>query len=907
MTYHDAMPPGQPYGIYPQQIQNQQQQQQAQQPFQPLAGYHHQQQQQQHPQQQYLNGYQNGHPQYLPQPQQSQQPQVPYAQSAYPQTQPPLYPHNPVDLSSYSSNPTTSFAHTPQTTTAPVQFVDPSFLQKQYVPPIQTNCILPAPQPMAVSSPQLPLPQISRHNQQMPLQRIQQTTNHYDQQQQQQHQNQQQQQRHTQNQHHQQQERQQPHPQPSQPQNSPHVQTQQLHQPISQQNSHKPGERRLQPQATSAQMATPRGPGRPPSVAKSSASMQRTGHVETLPLLLCVAEDCFAKAHAAASKVARSMSDTEVKEYNKMVATGLGCLEVAMNSNKLFPRLEARLCLRYASVLIEETTNIMEAETALTRGILVCEKHRFIDLKYCSQFLLMKTLFQRNPKAAFKSLDTHIMDVTMYKHAPWVYAFRFLKAAFHIQSGTAADHHALENLRRMASIATTRDEKAMFVMVMLLEGLSHLNTMKDDWINRVQNCIAQAQKLQFDDAAHLPQLDVLLLLLDLACSLRQKSHRDAAQKLSVLQSKLEELRNLPSWSSVSDELLLPIRRVGNDAAPTLSRDTEAVLRRGDGAFDYLVLSALGKQESFAMAYIFNGIVALYKSTTLGRSSTIWTEAVRLLEDKNSGSGLKPLPDALAHAQWAKGASNYAQILIGLQAATLSDWRKVKTCLDALGTAQQPEGFLDVLNLYLTGVFKQGTAKLGEALATWKDPRFAMDRNGIPQNNTSHIASELCVLAALNRIWIMQSPAHSNDGDTAQLLEFLRPLCEDNPDLDIRIVYNLVLASITLDPPLPINQVKQHMKLSLNGAQNTSNTHFLSIALNIMRNKLFENVVGEQALKSARAGTAQAKKSGNLLWMSVAEGMLAQSLEQQGLKEEAEKTRKDGIRLANEAHLRTQVE
>ncbi|KAL0465691.1 cohesin loading factor domain-containing protein [Neurospora intermedia] len=908
MTYHDAMPPGQPYGIYPQQNQNpnqqpqqHQQQQQAQQAFQPVAGYHHQ----HHQQQQYVNGYQNGHPQYLQQSQHSQQPQVPYAQSAYSQAQPTFNSNNPVNLSNYSSKPTTSFAHTPQTTTAPVQFVDPSFLQKQYVPPVQTSRILPAPHSMTLPSPQLPLPQISRHNQQIPLQQIQQTTNQHDQQQRQ-HQKQQQQ-RNTPNQHHQQQARQQPYSQPSQPQSSPHVQTQQLHQPISRPNGHRPDERPLQPQATPAERATPRGPSRPPSVAKSSASAQRTGHVETLPLLLCVAEDCFAKAHAAASGIARSMSDSEVKEYHKMVATGLGCLEVAMNSNKLWPRLEARLCLRYASVLIEETTNIMEAETALTRGILVCEKHRFVDLKYCSQFLLMKTLFQRNPRAAFKSLDTHIMDATMYKHAPWVYAFRFLKAAFHIQSGTAADHHALENLRRMASIATTRDEKAMFVMVMLLEGLSHLNTMKDDWINRVQNCIAQAQKLQFDDAAHLPQLDVLLLLLDLACSLRQKSHRDAAQKLSVLQSKLEELRNLPSWSSVSHELLLPIRRVVNDAAPTLSRDTEAVLRRGDGTFDYLVLSALGKQGSFAMAYIFNGIVALYKSTTLGRSSTIWTEAVRLLEDKNLDSGPKPLPDALAHTQWAKGVSNYAQVLIGLQAATLSDWRKVKACLDALGTAQLPEGFLDVLTLYLTGVFKQGTCRLGEALVIWKDPRFAMDRRGLPQNNTSHIISELCILAALNRIWIMQAPAFSNDGETAQLLDFLRPLCEDNPDLDIRITYNLVLASITLDPPLPINQVKQHMKLSLNGAQNTSNTHFLSIALNIMRNKLFENVVGEQALKSARAGTAQARKSGNLLWMSVAEGMLAQSLEQQGLKEEAEKTREEGIRLANEARLRTQVE
>lgn len=68
------------------------------------------------------------------------------------------------------------------------------------------------------------------------------------------------------------------------------------------------------------------------------------------------------------------MTEEEVAEHHKLVTTGLGCLEVAMKSNKLWPRLEARLCLRYASVLIEETTNLMEAETALTRGISVCEK-----------------------------------------------------------------------------------------------------------------------------------------------------------------------------------------------------------------------------------------------------------------------------------------------------------------------------------------------------------------------------------------------------------------------------------------------------------------------------------------------------------------------------------------------------
>jgi hypothetical protein len=87
-----------------------------------------------------------------------------------------------------------------------------------------------------------------------------------------------------------------------------------------------------------------------------------------------VAEECFEKANAATHKVARSMTPSEVEEHHKLVATGLACLDVALKSNKLWPRLEARLCLRYTSILIEETTNVMEAETTLTRGISVCEK-----------------------------------------------------------------------------------------------------------------------------------------------------------------------------------------------------------------------------------------------------------------------------------------------------------------------------------------------------------------------------------------------------------------------------------------------------------------------------------------------------------------------------------------------------
>lgn len=265
-----------------------------------------------------------------------------------------------------------------------------------------------------------------------------------------------------------------------------------------------------------------------------------------------------------------------------------------------------------------------------------------------------------------------------------------------------------------------------------------------------------------------------------------------------------------------------------------------------------------------------------------------------------------MPEALKQTEWARELSCYAYILTGLQASTLSDWAKVKNCLEAIEKINAESEFLSLLALYLEGVFYQGSASLDKALEIWKDERFELDWNGAPKASSSRIARELSILAILNRLWIMQDPTKIDDAETSELLDLLRPICEDNPDMEIRTVYNLVLASIRTNPPLSINQVKRHIQQSLSGAQHTSNTQHLSIALNIMRCRIFENVVGEQALKSAKAGAAQAKKSGNVLWMSVAEGMLAQSYEMQGAIAEARMAHESGVRLANEAYVKTRV-
>jgi len=101
----------------------------------------------------------------------------------------------------------------------------------------------------------------------------------------------------------------------------------------------------------------------------------RPATIDPAMLLMSLAEDYFEAAHALASSVSLSMAPAHLDEYHKLIAMGLGALDTTLkNIPKLEPRVEANIRLRYAGVLYEETENSMEAETALSKGIALCER-----------------------------------------------------------------------------------------------------------------------------------------------------------------------------------------------------------------------------------------------------------------------------------------------------------------------------------------------------------------------------------------------------------------------------------------------------------------------------------------------------------------------------------------------------
>lgn len=258
--------------------------------------------------------------------------------------------------------------------------------------------------------------------------------------------------------------------------------------------------------------------------------------------------------------------------------------------------------------------------------------------------------------------------------------------------------------------------------------------------------------------------------------------------------------------------------------------------------------------------------------------------------------LPSLQDAVRRANWRNEIHCYLHILIGLYSATQSRWAKVKEALDRAraATTESTNSIIGLLTLYLSGVYSQGTGDLDGAMSTFSSAEFE------PQDEQRSLRLDISLLAMMNRLWIMEHPRFRDTAASTRLFERIRPLCQDHHDVEIRTAYNIILATATLQPPPAMQQVKNSMYTALNSSKMAGNTHFLAISLNIMRCRLFENVVGEQALKSAKAASTQAKRNGNLLWMSVADGMLAHSHEVQGQGDVAKAANASGAGFAARA-------
>lgn len=197
---------------------------------------------------------------------------------------------------------------------------------------------------------------------------------------------------------------------------------------------------------------------------------------------------------------------------------------------------------------------------------------------------------------------TRLICISRFKHVPWYYAFRLLKASFYLDTGSVSDAGALDNIRAIQNVANARGDIALTVFASLIEGFTLLKTAKDGNMEKIQACIAQVAKYQFDPSVQITQLTMMTMLLEVAASLHHQSPDHTAQKLRQLQVCLDDCEG---WHNVKSDFMVPIKKEPS-AGRTVSDDTQAILRvgEGEGEMDYLVMTFMTKMELRSLVYVF---------------------------------------------------------------------------------------------------------------------------------------------------------------------------------------------------------------------------------------------------------------------------------------------------------------
>ncbi|KAL8687469.1 MAG: hypothetical protein Q9224_005143, partial [Gallowayella concinna] len=439
-------------------------------------------------------------------------------------------------------------------------------------------------------------------------------------------------------------------------------------------------------------------------------------------LLLSLAEDYLAAAYGQGSLRALAKREVDMRQYYKLVVTGLSCLEVVLKRCKLEPNTEASVRLRYASVLYNETQNMREAEQTLSEGIKLCDRYRFFDLKYNMEHLLAQVLFEGSPRASLKFLDGVISDAEAYQHTAWVYGLRFLKVSLLLKLSSHQDIlSAFAQLRSIAAIADNLGDRAILAIASTIEALLHLrDSSSAESIEQAQRALATARSQQFDAQVRaIPQIVVLTNIVDLSCSLQQCDTSQAMKKMQATQASLESPNN--AWHP-DGLLLIPVQ--SHDVSRTPS-GTGVVRRDSQGSLCIVFRWAPWK-DVYVLGYLLSSTSTAHKNTSDGlKSEQMLREGIRCLDevDENPGSNPGPISDLASRHTWRQTLKCFLQTHLVFMLCTRTAWTAAQECfLELQTTAASITGDLDLLDLliqYLDGIINQGTGHLDTALSIFQ--------------------------------------------------------------------------------------------------------------------------------------------------------------------------------------------
>ncbi|KAI7585308.1 hypothetical protein KC316_g6243, partial [Hortaea werneckii] len=226
-------------------------------------------------------------------------------------------------------------------------------------------------------------------------------------------------------------------------------------------------------------------------------------------ILLALSDEYVSAAYSMSGSLASTNELTkQLEEYHNMMSLGMSCLESALkNYRQPDARREARIRLRLASLLYEETENSMECEEVLSKGIQLCERSKLLDLKYAMHHLLARLTAKSSPKAAIKTVERLILDTEALRLVPWTYAFRFLRVSLSLEADLVDYSAVAKNLQALSDTSDRHRHPGVKIVASTMEAMVHLQYGGSDRLDLAQRPLAAVRTHQLsDESKGLPQI-----------------------------------------------------------------------------------------------------------------------------------------------------------------------------------------------------------------------------------------------------------------------------------------------------------------------------------------------------------------------------------------------------------------
>lgn len=681
--------------------------------------------------------------------------------------------------------------------------------------------------------------------------------------------------------------------QPKPPQAAPQIQITPQRTPSQSFQQPTPIQKTPQPQTPSqvppSQQSSSQPRSHPKVVIPRPPSHQLTSPTKTAPaqlsqkalpadlsvMLLSAADEYIAAARSLGSSVARQRKSNEVQQYHKLMSTAMGCMDAVLRKYNMQPRDEAKLRLRYASLLIEETENTTEIEEILSKGVSLCARCRLQDLRYSMLHLQARYQFKTNHRAAFKALDKNISEAETFQQIAWVYAFRFLKVSLLLQSPDRMETiPALQQLHAISTYATKRGDTTVGFACNALEAMVHLRSSAQDRMTEAQRAIAQARSLQLTmSAKQQGTFGTFFDVVDLACGIHQNVP-DSAKSTALVQATADENDD---GLGTGDGIFTVI--LDRTSGGTLTSDTGGIFRKTAEGRDELMFTWLPREDIKALCF---HLCALDQNVH-EKSQTLAQEArsrCRDLMRSQSPYGL-PISTSCSQLQWRKILYWHATFTHGLIGAHREDQATANEALGALTrrVAAPPYANYHTYTAtlsYLEAIIDQNNGRFDAALATYSSSTFTVpDKNHAPT-----LRNELGILAAMNRLLIARDPSYPDHENIEALLTQIAAACEEHPRQYIRMAYSLLNA---LCAP---GQTELRHKTLMNGTtqkshdlfKRTHNRDFVVMSLCYFTARFFIEPVTAKSISAANAVRQHAKASNKPVWIAVACGLLIRVFE-----------------------------